>query len=245
MSCRQLPLLHRLAVEQPRALDAPPWRAHLEQCPECRRERYTFSRSLAVFRQFESQPPPASVTGPSWEQFSAALAHSERRQGVRLRMQVPLAAASLLVAVSAGVLLWPVTQGPEPTSPAKIVTLKPEHAAQLRSVLNSSLQAPIPMTEGTDVSPQPMAVLDDGAPLDAPRATFVEDRTNPADAAPPGDGELGARPTDERAPVLLFRSLQQRRARQGPIQVMPVFAPVHQDRGGLLPRALLVPRPIR
>jgi hypothetical protein len=240
MSCKQIPLLQRLAVEHPSALDAAAWRAHLEQCPECRRERYTLSRSLAVFRQFETQPPPAPATGPSWEQFSAALARSERRQGLRLRVRVPLAAASLLVAVSAGVLLWPVTQGPEePASPATTVTLKPEHEAQLRSVLSNSLEAPLPMDEGTEASPQPMAVLDAGAPLELPRATFVDEQTAPSDS------DLLARPADERAPVLLFRSLQQRHARQGPIQVMPVFAPVHQDRGGLLPRALLVPRPIR
>ena len=53
------------------------------------------------------------------------------------------------------------------------------------------------------------------------------------------------RPDDEQAPLLLFGSLQERRSRPVPMQVLPVFAPTHTDPGGILPRALLAPRPIR
>jgi hypothetical protein len=248
MSCKQLPLLQRLSVEYPAVLGSPAWKAHLEECEECRRERRAMERSLAVFRHFESQPPPAHVTGPSWESVSQAVARSTR-QRARLRVRVPLAAASLLVAVSSGVLLWPVTQGPELPLPARIVTLQPDQQAQLSDVLHSSLQA------DSTARPEALATAPAEAPVftersvdpaaAGPRATFAEDST-PVSEVPASTGQdVFGRPDAERAPVLLFRSLQQRRSRQEPIPVIPVFAPVHSDLSGLLPRGLLMPRPIR
>jgi hypothetical protein len=251
MSCRQQPLLQRLTVEEPAALAAPAWQAHLEACPECRAERHALARSLAVFRQFESQPPPSS--GPSWEVLSAAL-ERERRQGrVGARLRVPLAAASLLVAVSAGVLLWPVAQEPELPRPAKIVTLLPEQQEQLRTVLHSSLQPPAAVAEPglTHETPraaprEPRFVLRGMGPAGMqPRLTLVDETVGPPEPADPAQPGMFRSDEGERAPELLFRSLQQRRAGSLPIQLLPVFAPSHPDPGSILPRALATPRPIR
>ncbi|HKI97531.1 MAG TPA: hypothetical protein VKB51_03550 [bacterium] len=213
----------------------------MQECSECRRERYGLDRSLAVFRQFASQPAAGRATGPSWEQFSQVLAASKPQRGSRLRFRVPLAAASLLVAVSSGLLLWPVTQEPDLPQPAKIVNLQPEHQAQLQSVLHSSLLAPATTERVMDaVEPQAMTQGEEAA-----RATLVDDTTTLGDQAAMTDSGIFGQQETERAPVLLFRSLQQQRAHPEPIPVMPVFAPVHTDSGSLLPRGLLSPRPIR
>lgn len=246
MSCKQASLLQRLAVEHPAALETPGWQEHLKECEECRHERFALARSLAVFRQFESRVPP-SVTGPSWEQVSRALVRSRRRRSPRLR--IPLAAASLLVAVSSGVLLWPVTQGPELPSPAKIVTLQPEQQLQLRDVLHSSLQAPLAATDVglaepvRSEAPGPMAL---DVPQDAsarPEVTYVDDPLGSTPAPTLSDPELTDSYGSERAPVLLFRSLQQRRGYPAPMQAMPQFSPLRNEDSSA--RTLLTPHSIR
>jgi len=254
MSCNQRMLLQRLAVEEPEALKTTAWQAHLADCPECRHDRYALGRSVAVFRQFESQPG-AAVTGPSWETFSRTLAQSRRRQS-HLRVRVPLAAASLLVAVSSGVLFWPVSQQTEQPQPARIVTLQPVQEQQLQHVLRSSLQgtAAVAQSGTTHESPapaQPPAVRFDLRSQDSAAMAalpVVEREQAPSErlASESAPRIAFGRPDSERAPVLLFRSLQQQqRGLHSPIQVMPVFAPVHRDPGGVLPRALLAPLPIR
>ncbi|HEX9844191.1 MAG TPA: hypothetical protein VGC20_15640 [bacterium] len=257
MSCKQQPLLQRLAVEAPAALKSPAWTVHLAACPECRTERHGLERSLAVFRQFEAQRLPDGLTGPSWERVSRALARAQRRPFARLR--VPLAAASVLVAVSTGVLLWPVAQEESQLPrPAKLVTLKPEQHLELRRVLNSSLEPPVAATarEGTHetVTAAPAAGAD--APVLRVRglepavvkpATLVARQEAPAPEPEPQEATpsiFGRTPT-ERTPVLLFRSLQQRRGRTSALQALPVFAPLQPDAGSLVRHALQSPRPIR
>jgi hypothetical protein len=249
MSCNQRLLLERLAVEDPTALNMPMWEAHLEECLECRRERYSFARSLAVFRQFEAQSPAPAVAGPSWERLTREL-ERDRRHRSRLRVRVPLAAASLLVAVGTGVLLWPVAQEPDLPPPARIVTLQPAERTQLQNVLDSSLQVPTRAQEAAShttraVAEQPPADFPlRGASAQPPTAQPVLDRSG--FASPDAPRIVFGRSDGERAPVLLFRSLQQqRRGSQLPIEALPVFAPVHRDMGSLLPRALVAPLPIR
>ena len=250
MSCEQKPLLQRLAVEHPAALQAPSWKSHLESCLPCRQERHSLERSLAVFRQFESQPPPRTLAGPSWDVMAAAL--RRHRRGPLARARVPLAAASLLVALGSGLLLWPGAQAPSLPRPATIVTLQPDAQDQLRRVLHSSLQAPAAGVQGgpSHESRAVAAVPEVRFVLTEPASTTggpVADAgsAGSAEAANAGEESFFARPEREQAPVLLFRSLQQRRSQDAPLQVLPVLAPLHTDPGGLLPRALLTPRPIR
>ncbi len=250
MFCNQRMLVQRLVVEEPAVLDLAPWRLHLEGCKECRRERYTLQRSLGVFRQFESQLPPGGLPVPSWERFSYTLAQQRRWRLASLRFLAPLAAASLLVAVSSGVLFWPVTPERVPPGPSPLVTLQPEQPA-----LQGSLGGP---SDAAQAAPSQEAVA--SAPTVPVRFTLRSFQPLGADAMAtaidatatlPGhaaDGEqlvvFGNQGSSE-APLQMFSSLQGRRSRHGPIQVLPVFAPVHRDPGSLLPRSLLSPLPIR
>jgi hypothetical protein len=255
MSCNQQPLLRRLAVDEPALLDTAPWRTHLEACETCRRERYSLNRSLAVFRQVAALPAGASPQGPSWEAFSRTL-DRQRRHHSRLRVRVPLAAASLLVAVSTGVLFWPVAQEQETPRPARIIRVQPEQQVQMQSMLRSTLHDPPATLAGAGTShespvrgetPATRFSLQASEPQAGAPLLVAEEPVLPV-AAPANDFpriSFGRR-DGERAPVLLFRSLQQQeRGRQAPIQVLPVFAPTHRDPGSLLPRALLLPLPIR
>ena len=254
MSCNQRLLLQRLAVEEPEALETVLWQEHLADCAECRADRYALARSLAVFRQFESQP--AAVSGPSWEKFSRTLERSQRRQS-RLFVRVPLAAASLLVAVSTGVLFWPVAeQTTEQPRPARIVTVQPSQRQQMQDVLSTSLQGTAAIGEAGITHESAAPVQTSPVRFDLPRRDTASVATVPvmdgqSAAAEPAAPSAGPRivfgsQDGERAPVLLFRSLQQQqRGRQGPFQVMPVFSPAHRDSGSVLPRALLSPLPIR
>jgi len=142
MFCNQRSLLQRLVVEHPAVLDTAPWRLHLEGCEECRRERYSLQRSLGVFRQFESQLPPGGLPVPSWERFSQALARQRRRGPGNLRFRAPLVAASLLVAVSSGLLFWPVAQDRELPRAIPIVT---EQAPQ--TAPQAGLAGPVAATQ--------------------------------------------------------------------------------------------------
>jgi len=248
MYCNQLTLLRRLLVEDPAVLQTAPWKQHLDGCAECQRERYLLQRSLGVFRQFEAQLPPGGLSVPSWERFSRTLEHQRRWGLTSLRVRVPLAAASLLVAVSAGLLLWPVARTPEVPSPDALVTMQPESAQPPDSRMAgsdvadsgwNSLPSPatVPVRFSTDAQQRPGS---------GPQVTLVEDTFPLGSAAMEGGQGMGfgnAAPPD--APMMMVRSLQERRSRHDPIQVLPVFAPVHRDSGSLLPRALISPLPIR
>lgn len=259
MSCNQHLRVRRMAVEDPAALDAQPWKAHLETCAECRQARYRLERSLAVFRHFEGRQPEDAPTGPDWEQFSHALARSRRQRQFRLGFRVPLAAASLLVAVSSGALLWPVFEEQSVPRPPKIITLRPDQRAHLNRVLQTSLMEPqVVQPAGRAAhegpaqaasAPARFVVRGLDAQAGAPgEASAVANDLGRADAASapvivPGQGL--ARQEGERAPVLLFRSLQQRRVQRAPVQVLPIFAPVHKDGGSSFSLPLQMPRPIR
>lgn len=288
MPCEHTLRVRRLAVDDPAALNEQHWKAHLQHCAECRHERHALERSLAVFRQLEAQQPEEGLSGPSWESFSQALARSQRRRQLGLRLRAPLAAASLLAAVSTGALLWPMVEGTgSAPSPARIVRLQPEQERHLQRVLYSTLSdtdtppgsrsshevdaAPEPSParfavrglEPQVVAPPVMATgfsrtddraeagRADAAPAPQAVAEGADANTRPARRSdyvspfgtPPGQQVV--RQERERAPVLLFRSLQQRQARRPPIQVLPAVSPMPADAGLSAIRSLLSPRPIR
>ena len=263
MPCDQQLLVKRLAVENPASLHLPPWRDHLQSCATCRAEQYAYERSLAVFRQFESQPLPESLSGPGWEQLSIALARSKRARPSPRHWRIPIAAASVLVIATASVVLWTRTAGIDP-QPAQVVHLKPEHRVHLQRVLRESLTEPprqIVVHESRSSHPQP------AAPAQPPASFVTSAATHPAGTARQPSPEVGTAPLGPiivvrsergpaqrgvKAPVLLFRSLQQRRQfgsqairrRRGAVTLMPVSAPVMTD-PAMMSQAELLPRPIR
>jgi len=240
MSCSQMPLLQRLAVESPWLIRREPWRSHLTGCPSCREEQGALERSLVVFRRLESESRERELNVPTWEDFSRTLAGLEQRRGAFSRLRVPMAAATALVILIGGLLFWP--EGPvlQPR-PAKIVTLEPEQHRQLRVVTREPAELRF-VASGAPIAAQPAA-----APMLGPPAPpGAEEAVATVDPGSQGMEQV------TRAPVLLFRSLQQQRTmRQDsgpwpriPLEVMPASAPYVVD-PAFIGRAPRSPLPVR
>ena len=121
MSCDQLLLMQRLAVEQNETLASDDWQDHFAACEECRAEWNAFSRSLTIFRQLEQERVSRFSASPSWEDFSRKLSADWRRwqffRGLRLRkLRFPVAAAVVATLTVGGVSMW-VKEGGDKTSP--------------------------------------------------------------------------------------------------------------------------------
>ncbi|MCH8077480.1 MAG: hypothetical protein IIC64_16875 [SAR324 cluster bacterium] len=157
MPCDRMSLLKRLAVESPAQLQTPPWQEHMEGCGECRMEKQVLDGTLAVFKQIESEGREQKEFGPSWEEFSQAVdkseimepipswlasrssmasgdafgenaeiqsrvqAQAEKPRRRRWRMMASLASAASVATVAVtvvGVMYWPVEPLPEAPSSA-------------------------------------------------------------------------------------------------------------------------------
>ena len=239
MSCEQMPMLRRLMVDRPDALETDAWQVHVRGCEDCRGERHELARSLAVYRQLEGQMRNEAGSGPSWEAFSVTLARERRWQRICSRMRTPIAAASVFVAVGVGAVLWPAGAGKDPSG--EIV------AQQTRQ--SADLSAPAARAAGSKALRELAQLADAAARVSGDTAQPVVDVGDAGVGEGPErvvNGRLRNRmnPHEEpvRAPVLLFRSLrQQEEVRRAPIRAMPVSGPA-MDLGT---HAFVGPQPIR
>lgn len=241
MPCDRLSLLKRLAVESPAQLLTPPWREHMEGCGECRMEKQVLDGTLAVFKQIESEGREQKEYGPSWEEFSLAVDQSETlqpihthpasmassmafagqmaqilpqaqkppqqkpRQAGRWRMMVSLASAASVATVAAtvvGVMFWPVDPLPEaPRNETSSAAPAADHTAGKTKTFRTGGGFPAPP------APPPTQTVGRPSPtllpvfrgLHDPAPTFRINRWR---------GGSGRHP----APVILFRSLQNRKS---------------------------------
>lgn len=263
MSCDQLPLVRRIAVERPKALDLAIWKAHLDVCPECREERFALARSLAVYRQMESQERDAVTPGPTWETFAVTLAREQRWQRMRSRIRAPLAAASVFVAVALGAVLWPIGAGNDPAGLTGEVVPAPRPLTELSGLRSAPVEWRLSQDLLREVGQAgaPAGAVASGLPTSTvtlPSVTMSRNEERPASlslslasepapakaasAAAPMEvsGKAGEEPV--RTSVLLFRSLrQQQEARRPPVPVLRVSGPA-VDLGA---HPYAGPRPIR
>ena len=106
MSCDQLLLVQRLAVDQNEVLASDDWQYHIAACEECRAEWNAFSRSLTIFRQLERERVSQFSASPSWEDFSQKLASDWRRWRMFRKLRFPVAAAVVATLTVGGVSMW-------------------------------------------------------------------------------------------------------------------------------------------
>ena len=132
MSCNQLGLMRRLAVESPQTLGGEAWKAHLLDCPECRGERDGLERSLAIYRQLEHKFLETIPEAPGWEQFSRRLeqrgaTQRKTRRGMAL-MAASVAASVSLVALGGALMAHrPDSSAPSPARIVRVSQAQREH----------------------------------------------------------------------------------------------------------------------
>jgi anti-sigma factor RsiW len=150
-SCEQLPLLARLAVEQPALLARREWSEHLRACPACREEASAHARAVAVFRQVEAARLADGVPeGPSWERLAAAL---DSRPGFRPWLRRPaVAAVAAAMTLFSGAAAWDMLDG-EDFPAAHVVPLQPEQQQHMRKVIGESLGAGHPALRRAPAQP--------------------------------------------------------------------------------------------
>ncbi len=210
-------------------------------------------RSLAIFLQFEARSHAEAPSGPDWEQFSATLTqHQSRRTGLR-RLRLPMAAASVAALLVSGWFFWPFHSliGFQPEAPlAEKAESSPTFEARGRSLIPVSNSSPAGPGITVRVLPQfrrlvPMQGSSSGLQgivtseyVDSEAALHSEgttDSSQEADVQPttPRIFFLVKGPKPAKAPVILFRTLKQKRIfglnrasnRNPVIQALPVFSP--------------------
>lgn len=132
----------RIAVAHPDQLARDPWAAHLRECPDCRETCTGMARSLAVFRQAESERLARHLpAGPSWEQVAFALKAEPSHRLFLRRYRLPMAAAAVggLLFVSGAGAWYSDVGGSGDTAPARIVRLQPEQQQRMQQVVRQSL----------------------------------------------------------------------------------------------------------
>ncbi|MEE8434150.1 MAG: hypothetical protein V3S64_05110 [bacterium] len=195
-------------------------------------EKQVLDGTLAVFKQIESEGREQKEFGPSWEAFSHAVDQSEAMEPIpshlasgasfgqmaqiqaqaqkprssrRWRMMASLASAASVATVAAtvvGVMFWPVDPLPEaPRKEASSTAPGPEHAAGSAKSFRTgggfpAPPAPPPSQSVGKFMPTPTPVVRD---LAGPAPSFGRNRWR---------GGAGSHP----APVILFRSLQNRKS---------------------------------
>ena len=237
MPCDRMSLLKRLAVESPAQLQTPPWQEHMEGCGECRMEIQLLDTTLAVFKQIESEGRAQKEFGPSWEAFTHAVDQAETMEPIPSHLasgdssaqvsqalaqaQAPIAdqtqksrpnrrwgmMASLASAISAatvaatvaGVMLWPVDPLSEaPRKEAASAAGTERAAGNAKSFrIGGGFPAPSALPQSVWrplLTPTPVI-----RQLGGPAPSFVRNRWRSG---------AGSHP----APVILFRSLQNRKS---------------------------------
>jgi hypothetical protein len=99
--------LRRALVDQPESIRQEPWLGHLQDCAQCRQESHAWQRSLAVYRQLETERLADLPPGPSWDRLAAALAQdgSPRRRRWRLPLVAAVGAAVMVTGAISGTYL--------------------------------------------------------------------------------------------------------------------------------------------
>ncbi|MBI4083807.1 MAG: hypothetical protein HY423_14480 [Candidatus Lambdaproteobacteria bacterium] len=146
MHCEKTPLVERLAVDQPGALDSELWLGHLKSCGPCRRARFEYAASLALYRQLEADSRSRHGGSGDWERLSRAIDRRVRRGQPRITWRATLAAAvgGVIVFGTAGTLAYMVRQS-QPR-PARIVDLQPQQRSRVIEILHQSLDQPANLT---------------------------------------------------------------------------------------------------
>jgi len=224
MPCDRLSLLKRLAVDSPSQLQTPPWQEHMEGCGECRMEKQVLDGTLAVFTQIETEGRMQRESGPSWEAFSHAVEQAESTQPIptplgspasfeqvakaqkprphrRWGMMASVASVATVAATVVGVMFWPVE--PLPEAPRWEASSAAPGELQAPGKANSSR-----IGSGFPAFPGPRRSQPVGRSIPTPRPVFKE-MAGPAPFFGQylGRGGAGGHP----APVILFRSLQNRK----------------------------------